>query len=172
MAMIDAVLGEFDQESKATRRLLERVPDDKLAWRPHPKSSSLGQMALHVATIPAALSHLASQDVFELPEFIQPQPASRSEILSAFDESQKTAHDLLGGMDDPRLAATWTLVHSGATLMQMPRAALLRTLLLNHYYHHRGQLMVYLRLLDVPLPSVYGPTADENPFAQPAATAI
>lgn len=169
MGMIDAVLMEMEQEAQATRRLLERVPEGKLSWKPHPKSFSLGQIALHVAQLPGAISTMAAQEVFELPQFQQKEAENRAEILQTFERSLSTAREVLSQMDDQRLMGTWTLQNQGQALMSMPRAALLRTIMLNHFYHHRGQLCVYLRLLNVPLPSIYGPTADENPFLQPAA---
>jgi uncharacterized damage-inducible protein DinB len=171
MAMIDAMLMEMEQEAQATRRLLERVPEGKLSWKPHPKSFSLGQIALHLAQLPGAISTMAAQEVFELPQFQRKEAENRAEILETFEGSLSTAREILSQMDDQRLMGTWTLQNHGQVLMSMPRAAVLRSIMLNHSYHHRGQLCVYLRLLDVPLPSIYGPTADENPFLQPAAAA-
>jgi len=165
MAMIDAILMEMEQEAHATRRLLERVPEDKLAWKPHPKSFSLGQIALHVAQVPGGVSAMAMQEVYELPKFQQKEAGSRVELLDAFEQSLNAAKTTLGGLNDEQLMSTWTLQNQGKVLMTLPRAGLLRSTMLNHYYHHRGQLVVYLRLLNVPVPSVYGPTADENPFA-------
>ena len=171
MAMIDAMLAELEQESQATRRLLERVPEDRMSWRPHPRSSSLGQIALHVASLPGGISSMADQDSFQLPVFEQPEATSRAELLEALEQGIATARERLGRMSDERLAGTWTLEDTGEVLMRIPRVALLRSLMLNHWYHHRGQLTVYLRLLDVPLPSTYGPTADVNPFAREAKAA-
>jgi len=171
MAMIDAMLMELDQEAQVTRRHLERVPEGKLSWKPHPKSSSLGQIALHLAQLPGAISTMAAQEVFELPQFQQTEAENCAEILQTFERSLATAKAVLGQMDDRALMGTWTLQDKGRVLMSLPRIGLLRSILLNHYYHHRGQLSVYLRLLNVPVPSTYGPTADENPFAQPAAAA-
>jgi uncharacterized damage-inducible protein DinB len=169
MAMIDAFLMELEQEAPVTRRHLERVPEGKLSWRPHPKSSSVGQIALHLAQLPGAVSTAAAQEVFELPTFQQEEPENLAEILGTFERSLSTAREVLGHMDDRTLMGTWTVQDKGQVVMSLPRAAMLRSLLLNHYYHHRGQLSVYLRLLNVPVPSTYGPTADENPFTQPAA---
>jgi uncharacterized damage-inducible protein DinB len=168
MAMIDAVLMEMEQEAQATRRLLERVPEDKLTWKPHAKSYSLGQIALHVAQLPGGVSTMASKEVYELPQFQQKEAETSVEILQTFERSLSTAREVLSQMDDQRLMGTWTLQNKGQVLMSLPRAALLRSIMLNHYYHHRGQLVVYLRLLNVLIPSIYGPSADENPFAQPA----
>jgi uncharacterized damage-inducible protein DinB len=166
MKMIDALLAEMDQEANATRRVLERVPQAQLTWRPHHKSMSLGQLALHVATIPGLVAELAAADLLpEPPRFIQPEASTSAELVPALNASLSKARQLLGGMDDGRLMATWKLMHGDTELMAMPRAAVIRTIMLNHWYHHRGQLLVYLRMHNVLLPSVYGPTADENPFA-------
>ena len=164
MRLIDPIVAELDQESQTTRRVLERVPGDKLPWRPHPKSMSLGQLALHLATAPGRIATIASQDRVEMPTLDQPEAKSRAEILDAFTQGLATAKDLLNRIDDARAMATWTLARGGKVLMALPRLAMLRAILLNHSYHHRGQLSVYLRLLDVPVPSIYGPSADENPF--------
>jgi uncharacterized damage-inducible protein DinB len=166
MRLIDPILAELEQEAHATRRVLARVPDAHLSWRPHPKSFSLGQLALHVATIPGMVAKLAALDSLpEPPQFVQPSATSAGELVPAFEASLAQARQLLDGFDDARMAATWRLMSGGRELMAMPRAAVLRMIMLNHWYHHRGQLLVYLRMHDVPLPSVYGPTADESPFA-------
>ncbi len=170
MKMIDALLAEMDQEAHSTARVLERIPQAQLAWRPHAKSMSLGQLALHVATIPGSVAELASLDTIpEPPPFIQAEAATAAELVPALEASLAKARELLGGMDDAKLMATWRLMSGGKELMAMPRAAVIRMIMLNHWYHHRGQLLVYLRMHDVPLPSVYGPTADENPFMAAAA---
>lgn len=172
MRLIDPILAELEQESHATRRVLARVPDAHLSWRPHPKSFSLGQLALHVATIPGSVAQLAAlESLPEPPQFVQPAAASAAELVPAFEASLAQARQVLNGLDDAAMAGTWRLMSGGKELMAMPRAALLRTIMLNHWYHHRGQLLVYLRWHDVPLPSVYGPTADENPFATATAGA-
>jgi uncharacterized damage-inducible protein DinB len=163
MRMIDPILMELEQEAKATRRVLERVPAAKLAWRPHPRSMSLGQLALHTAGTPGGIARLAQTDGVEVPEFSQTEATSGAEIIKALDESLATARELLSGMDDAKLMAPWTATRGGKAFMTVPRIGLLRAIMLNHWYHHRGQLCVYLRLLDVPLPSVYGPSADEAP---------
>ena len=165
MPIVDSMLMEMEQEAHATRKLLERVPQDKLSWKPHAKSFSLGQLAMHVARIPGGVSGMAAQDVYEMPQFQQPEATSRAEMLETFEQGLTTAKEILSQMDDQKLMAPWTLRKDGRELMTVPRVGFLRTVLLNHYYHHRGQLSVYLRLLDVPIPSIYGPSADENPFA-------
>lgn len=168
MAIIDTLLAELDQEAVTTKRVLERVPGDHLAWRPHPKSMSLGQLALHIATVPGNVAQLASELTLSAPpSFVQAEAATASELVPALTASVAQARRLLGGLDDAAMGATWRLLANGQELMAMPRGALLRAIMLNHWYHHRGQLLVYLRLLDVSVPSVYGPTADESPF-QPA----
>lgn len=166
MAMIDAMLAELEQEAQATKRLLDRVPEDRLSWKPHPKSRSLGQLALHLAELPGGVSSMASSEVFQVPDFRQKEAESRAELLQTFERSLATARENLERMDDQKLMGTWTLKNQDRVVMSLPRAALLRSILLNHYYHHRGQLTVYLRMLDVTIPSTYGPSADENPFGE------
>ena len=165
MNIRDSILAELEQESQTTKRVLDRVPEDKLSWKPHKKAFSLGQLALHVATVPASVTTAAVADSFEAPIFSQPEAKTRQEILETFSKSLDAARENLKKMDDARLAATWNLTRNGTVILSMPRIAFLRSILLNHHYHHRGQLSVYLRILDVPVPSIYGPSADENPFS-------
>ena len=166
---IDALLAEMDQEALATERVLARVPQAQLSWRPHPRSMSLGQLALHVATIPGNVAERAALDTIPEPiKFVQPEAQTASELVPALKGSIAKARQLLGAMDDAALMQTWRLMSNGTELLAMPRATMIRKIMLNHWYHHRGQLLVYLRMHNVPLPSVYGPTADENPFAQVA----
>ena len=172
MRIIDTLLAEMEQEANSTRRVLERVPQAQLSWRPHPKSMSLGQLALHVATIPGNVAELAAHATIpEPPQFIQAEAATAAELVPALNASLAKARQLLGGMDDAKLMETWRLMSGGKELMALPRAAVIRMIMLNHWYHHRGQLLVYLRMHNIPLPSVYGPTADENPFAAAMASA-
>jgi uncharacterized damage-inducible protein DinB len=166
MRIVDAFLTEMDQEAGATRRLLERVPEDKLSWKPHPKSMSLGELAMHLATINGFIAGMGAKDTFDMAPHPQPPPTTRAEILAAFEKSLTDAKGLLNQVDDARATANWSMSMGGKPIMTMPRAALYRVIMCSHQYHHRGQLTVYLRLLDVPLPSVYGPSADENPWAQ------
>ena len=168
MAMIDTMLQELEQEAQTTRRVLERVPQEHLGWRPHPKSFSLGQLALHIAQTPAGVAELAMQSTAAPPQFTQAQAATSAELIPALEQSVAKAKSILAGVDDQTLMSSWRLVADGRELMVMPRVALLRAIMLNHWYHHRGQLTVYLRQLNIPVPSVYGPSADENPFAVPA----
>jgi uncharacterized damage-inducible protein DinB len=166
MALIDGLLQELKQETQTTRRVLERVPDDKLAWRPHEKARTLGELALHVAMVPGGVAALvASPSPAQTPQFTDPSPKSASELIPALDQSIAKAMQVLGGMDDATLVATWRLMQGDRELFAIPRVAMLRSVMLNHWYHHRGQLTVYLRELGVPIPSIYGPSADENPFA-------
>jgi uncharacterized damage-inducible protein DinB len=165
MPITDSILAEMEREAQVTRKVLERVPESQLSWKPHPKSDSLGQLALHVAQIPGRVSTMAAQDVYEVPSFQQrPEASSRQQLLDTFEEGLVTARDIVAALDEQRLNAPWTLRQNGRVIFSVPRADVVRSILLNHYYHHRGQLSVYLRLLDVPVPSIYGPSADENPF--------
>lgn len=165
MRIADSILMEFDQEAQTTKRVLERIPEDKLAWKPHPKSSSLGQLALHIASGPGSAAAAIVPDTMEVPNFSWPEPKSRQEVLDAFSKSLATANDTLKKMDDAQLMSPWTLTSNGKVLMSIPKIGFIRSIMMNHIYHHRGQLSVYLRLLNVPVPWIYGPSADENPFA-------
>jgi len=158
------LLGELEQEAQATRRVLQRVPEDKLSWRPHPRSSSLGQLAMHVAIIPSLGTRVLAPDVFEAPEFAQPEARTSAELLQTLEESLASARQFLSELTPERAEGMWRLVRGGRELIAAPRLPMIRTLMFNHWYHHRGSLVVYLRLLDVPLPPVYGPTADEKTF--------
>jgi uncharacterized damage-inducible protein DinB len=166
MKIIDGLLAELEQEAATTRRVLERIPQAHLSWKPHPKSMSLGQLALHVATVPGNVAELAAQDTIAAPpNFVQPEAATTAELVPSLTESIAKAKRALGGFDDAKMGAMWRLQNAGRDIMVMPRVAVVRAIMLNHWYHHRGQLLVYLRLLNQSVPSVYGPTADENPFA-------
>jgi uncharacterized damage-inducible protein DinB len=165
MALIDSMLQELEQEAQTTRRVLERVPDDRLTWRPHRKARTLGELALHVAMVPGAVAQLvASPSPAQAPNFTDPSPTSASELVPALDDSIATARKVLGPLDDAALNSMWKLMAGERQIFEVPRAALLRSVMLNHWYHHRGQLTTYLRELDVEIPSIYGPSADENPF--------
>jgi len=164
MAIADSILMEMDMETKTTQRVLDRVPEDKLAWKPHPKSYSLGQLALHIARAQGALAAAVAKDTHEITNFEQAQPKTCKEIRDTFAESTAKAKEIVKGLDDARITANWTLTKNGKVLMSMPRIGFMRAIMLNHIYHHRGQLSVYLRLLNVPVPAIYGPSADENPF--------
>jgi uncharacterized damage-inducible protein DinB len=160
-----ALLPEFDQEMQTTRRTLERVPEDKLAWKPHEKSMSLGQLATHLATMghwADAIAGMESFDVSTAPP--TPKLNSRAEILAAFDSSTATAHKAIAATTDSEMVKPWTLRAGDKSIFTLPRVAVFRSFILNHLIHHRGQLSVYLRLNNVPVPSIYGPSADEGQF--------
>ena len=166
MAIVEGLLQELEQEAQTTRRVLERVPNDQLAWRPHVKARTLGELAMHIAIVPGAVAELvATADTVQVPQFTEPQLQSASDLIPLLEESIAKAKKLLSGKDDASLLATWRMMQGERELIALPRVAMLRSIMLNHWYHHRGQLSVYLRELDVPIPSIYGPSADENPFA-------
>ena len=164
---IDPLLSEFREEVATTRRLLDRVPADKLAWKPHQKSMTLGQLAWHIAAVPGSLARIIPQESFDVTQgaFVPPQPNNIEEIMTAFEQSVRDAEHCLHEMTDEQAKGMWRLMNKDRQLLIRPRIEIVRTIMLNHWYHHRGQLSVYLRLLNVPLPVIYGPTADENPFA-------
>jgi uncharacterized damage-inducible protein DinB len=166
MALKDALLPEFDHEMGTTRKLLERVPDAELAWKPHEKSMSLGGLASHLSNIPLWVPVALNHSSFDLATGGGPQPElpSRAEILANFDRNVGAARTLIAGKTDPELMEMWSLKRGGQDMFSMPKAAVLRSFILNHSIHHRGQLSVYLRLKNVPLPSIYGPSADDPGF--------
>ena len=161
---------ELDAEFPITRRVLERVPTVRLAWQPHAKSMSLGQLAHHLAQIPGSVSRLAQTDGLDMAT----RPAtyasgeSTPAVLATFDQSVLAMKAALADLDDARAAAAWRMTFGEREIFTRPRISVMRMLCLNHMIHHRGELVVYLRLLDVPVPVVYGRSADENPFAQAA----
>lgn len=165
-----ALANELERESVSIRRLLERVPADRLDWQPHPKAMTLGQLALHLANIPGNISRLASLDGFDASKAsFNPADLPNAEaLLPALETSLAAARAFLGGLDEEAAAAPWRLSAGEREVFTIPRRDVVRTLMLNHWYHHRGQLCTYLRFLDVPVPAVYGRSADENPFAEAA----
>jgi uncharacterized damage-inducible protein DinB len=166
MALIDGMLQELEQEAQTTRRVLECVPADQMAWRPHPKARTLGELAMHIAVVPGAVAELiASPSPAQVPQFKDPVAQSAAELLPTLEQSIAKAKATLGGMTDSELMETWRMMQGEREVFAVPRVGLLRAIMLNHWYHHRGQLSVYLKELDVPIPSIYGPSADENPFA-------
>lgn len=166
MDMRQEMLDEFRGELSTTRRLLERVPEDKLAWQPHPRSMALGQLAMHLATLPGGMAKLSQSDSFDLSkrtrEFALPKDAA--ELLAAFEQSARDVESVFTETSEERANAFWRLIDGEREILTRPRFKIWRAFLLNHWYHHRGQLTVYLRLLDIPIPPVYGPSADEQPF--------
>src|SRR5262249_47848295 len=157
MALIDSMLQELDQEAQTTKRVLERVPHDRLDWQPHPKARTLGALAIHVASVPGRVASLiSSPSPAQLPQFGDPNLTSAAELVPTLNESIATAKSVLGKMDDAALTSTWRLMRGDREVFAAPRVGLLRSIMLNHWYHHRGQLSVYLRELNVPIPSIYG----------------
>src|SRR5215831_7556803 len=163
-----ALAAELDAEFPITRRVLERVPTDRLAWQPHAKSMSLGQLAQHVAAIPGNIARFAQMDGLDVAT--RPSTYSSGEstagILATFDQSAAAMKAALAELDDATCNGTWRLTFGEREIFAMPRISVMRSMCLNHIIHHRGELVVYLRLLDVPVPVVYGRSADENPWAQ------
>jgi uncharacterized damage-inducible protein DinB len=165
MPLNQALLPEFDHEMATTRRLLERVPDDKLGWKPHDRSMTMGQLAIHLAMLPHWSESILSEDSFDVATSPPtPKLTSRQEILGLFDQSAAVARKAIAAAGDETMMKTWSLVAGGKTIFAQPRIGVLRGFIMSHSIHHRGQLSVYLRLNDVPVPSIYGPSADENPF--------
>lgn len=165
MAIVDSLLPEFDHEMTVTRKLLERVPEERFGWKPHEKSYTLGQLAQHVATVPMWGAITINQSELDLGGGQQlPAVTNGAALLALFDGHVAGTRAALVGKSDAELMAPWTLKHSGKTLFSMPKAAVWRSFVMSHLIHHRGQLSVYLRIQNVPLPSMYGPSADENPF--------
>ncbi|MBZ0257871.1 DinB family protein [bacterium] len=165
MSIADAYIQELEKEAVSTRKALEAVPGDKLMWKPHEKSFTLGQLAYHIASSNGFFAEHLLNDEFEVPNFEMRQPDSKEELLKLHEESVEKAKQTLSQLDDEKMFTQWKILANGAELMSVPRVAVGRYFMLNHWYHHRGQLTVYLRLLDAPVPSIYGPSADENPFA-------
>lgn len=167
MSIAESLLPEFDMEMAGTRRCLERVPDDKLDWKAHEKSNSMGWVANHLAEIPGWVEGTLTDDVWDLnPEggepYQSPNLGSTQEILDLFDASVAEARERLQKTPDEEFAKMWSLKNGGETLITMPKAAVMRTWVLNHTIHHRGHLCVYLRMNDIPVPALYGPSGDED----------
>jgi uncharacterized damage-inducible protein DinB len=164
-SIVKLALGELEQELATTRRMLERVPEDKLAWKPHEKSFSLGQLAEHLARLSYWFTRTLADDSFDIAAPMpRPAPAtSTRELLDIFDATTAEMRQALAAADDELLMRPWQMRAGDRVLQTLPKIGVLRVVGLNHIIHHRGQLSVYLRLLDVPLPSVYGPSADEQP---------
>lgn len=161
---VEAILNEFRAEVPATRRLLERVPQDKLGWKPHEKSRSLGELSAHIAGIAGMAVTIATTNEF-VPGSASPLKLKTvDEIRERFEQHVRNAEEALSKLTEETASAHWRLVFQGREIFSKPRVDALRSNVLNHLYHHRGQMSVYLRLLDVPVPAVFGPTADENPF--------
>jgi uncharacterized damage-inducible protein DinB len=163
MTIGESLLAEFEQEVVATRKFLERLPEDKLTWKPHEKSKTAGDLALHIAQIPGMFAAAALEDEWSPPAGAHSQPANKKEILDALDKSVEAVRKSLPRIEDARMPGKWRFLMNGQEIIAMPRIAMLRSIMLNHWYHHRGQLGVYLRLLGCQVPSSYGPSGDEMP---------
>jgi uncharacterized damage-inducible protein DinB len=167
MALNEALLAEFDHEMAGTRKTLDRVPDGKFDWKPHPKSMTMRQLAVHLALFPSWATDTLEKTSFDYAPtggktYAPPVVNSRKELLEVFDRDLPKARERLKGATDAQLMENWSLLAGGKTIFSMPRMAVLRSMLMNHMIHHRAQLGVYLRLNDVPVPGLYGPSADEQ----------
>ena len=164
-SIAQALLEEFETQAPVTRRFLERLPEDKLTWKPHEKSMTAGQLAYHIAATPGGVVRFVQTNPAQAPDFAKfPQPASCGEILRAFDESVAVVRELLPSIDDAEMAETWRLMAGGQEVLAQPRALFLRDVMFSHVYQHRGQFSVYLRMLNIPVPASWGPSADEPPL--------
>jgi uncharacterized damage-inducible protein DinB len=161
MPLANALIAELEQEGKSTLRMLERLPMDKLDWTPHPKSLTLGRLAWHVVAIPSLAVGLINAGRFEIANAGPPPMPENPEFVETFRGNLKAIQGTLAGMDDAALKTPFVIARNGDELMRPPTIVFIRQIMMNHQYHHRGQLSVYLRLLDVPLPAIYGTSADE-----------
>ncbi len=158
------LLAEFECQAAVTRRFLERLPEDKLTWKPHERSMTAGQLAFHLASVPAGVVLLVATNPAQVRAgFVFPQPSSCREVLEKLDESLPLVREALLQFDDEAMRQTWRLMGDGRELVAQPRMQVLRDLMFSHWYQHRGQFSVYLRLLDIPVPASWGPSADESP---------
>jgi uncharacterized damage-inducible protein DinB len=173
MSIAQSLLAEFETQAAITRRFLERLPEDKLTWKPHNKSMSAGQLAYHLAFVPGGVVRFVQNNPAPAPEFASfLQPASRQEILKTLEESIATVRSVLPKFDDTAMKETWSMVAGGREVLTQPRGEFLRDVMLSHWYQHRGQFSVYLRILGVAVPASWGPSADEPPlFVQRAQSA-
>ena len=169
MPLSAALLPEFDQEMASTRKALERVPENRFGWKPHEKSGAMGWLAAHIAHLPGWLVMTMKQDSLDLaPGGVQvqppPPPKDSKELLAAFDKNVKEARAALAAASDAELMKPWSLLNNGTVMMTLPKAAVVRSFVMNHLIHHRAQLGVYLRLNNIAVPAIYGPSADESAF--------
>jgi uncharacterized damage-inducible protein DinB len=173
MSIAQGLLAEFEFQAPITRKFLERLPEDKLTWKPHERSLSAGQLAFHLAAVPGGIVRFAQNNPGQARQsFDFPQPASRQEILDKFEETIATVRSLLPQFDDAAMNETWRMFAAEREVLAVPRAQFLRDIMLSHWYQHRGQFCVYLRMLDIPVPASWGPSADEPPlFMQKAKSA-
>jgi uncharacterized damage-inducible protein DinB len=173
MSFAEAMLAEFEIQAPVTRKFLERLPEDKLTWKPHEKSMTAGQLAYHLASVPGGIVRFVQNNPAQAPgSFNFPQPASRAEILKTLEESIATVRSLLPKFDDAAMKETWRMNAGGREVLAQPRVDFLRDVMLSHWYQHRGQFSVYLRMLNVAVPASWGPSGDEPPaFMQKARSA-
>ena len=164
MSIAQAILGEFEHESKVTRKFLERIPQDKLTWKPHEKSHTAGELGLHIAILPALVAGFTLVDASPVPDAseIFKQPATVQDILASHEQSAETVRRILSTLDDARLMTNWSATVDGKPVMTVTKAMVLRVFMMNHWIHHRGQLGVYLRLIGAKVPASYGPSGDEG----------
>jgi uncharacterized damage-inducible protein DinB len=164
MSLSQPILTELKQEAATTRKLFERLPESALSWRPHEKSMTMGHLAYHIATLVRWLNFILLRDDYDAAsnELNSPEPDSVASLLEMFDQALAAASESLKQLPDEKLAVQWRFRFGEQVIMEMPRASAIRTAILNHLIHHRGQLSVYLRLQNIPLPFIYGPTADEG----------
>ena len=173
MSIAQSLLAEFEIQAPITRRFLERLPEDKLTWKPHEKSMTAGQLAYHLAFTPGGVIRFVQNNPAQAPEFANfPQPASRQEVLKLMDDNVATVREMLPKLSDAQMNETWRLVVGDREVLAQPRGLFVRDIMFSHWYQHRGQFCVYLRILGVPVPASWGPSADEPPlFAQKAQAA-
>ena len=163
-SIAQSMLAEFEVQVKVTRRFLERLPEDKLTWKPHEKSMTAGQLAYHLATVPGGIVRFVRNNPAQVPQnFTFPQPSSCEEILKALDENIAAVREVLPQFDDAAMHESWHLMAGDKELAVQPRGLFLRDVMLSHWYQHRGQFSVYLRLLNIAVPASWGPSADEPP---------
>ncbi len=164
MSIAHAMLGEFEHEATITRKFLERIPQDKLMWKPHEKSHTAGALGLHIAIVPGNVVRAAQVDESPLPDFaaLFKQPDTVQEILSSHEKSIATVREILPTFADARVMTNWSATRDGKAILTMPRVMFLRSIMLNHWIQHRGQLGVYLRLVGAKVPASYGPSGDEG----------
>lgn len=176
MTIGQSMLPEFDQEMQSTRKVLERVPDDKWDWKPHEKSGTVGWYAWHISNLPGWTTMTIKVNELDVAPKngagpAQPKPENRQQALAQFDKDVAEGRAALSTVSDADMMANWSLLMGGQTLFTMPRVAVLRGMVMNHLIHHRGQLTVYFRMLDIPVPGLYGPSGDEKDFGGAAASA-
>ena len=164
MPISELLVTEYDQEMANTRKALERVPAEKWDWKPHPRSGTLGWMASHIATLPNFAVTTVNTSEFEIEGTARPKVNGASELLTVFDDQRKKGRDAIASITDEQLKEIWTLKWKGKVIFAMPKYNVIRVMCFNHLIHHRAQLTMYLRQLDIPVPALYGPSADEQNF--------